>query len=71
MAYFAWVRNQQAWVPTTLSPQIIHDEKMAEYIISQGHLTIVARHPISDNEAKMSVEILAKRYPAPGTIITK
>lgn len=71
MAYFAWVKNQQAWSPANLMPQVIHDEKMADYISSQGHLIVVAKHPISDAEAQLSVAILEQRYPAPGHIVEK
>jgi hypothetical protein len=74
MAYFAWVRDHQAWTPGGLHPQIIWDEKMAEYVKSQGHLDVVASHPLSVEEIAglqglgefpLTLDDLAKKYPAP------
>lgn len=63
MAYFAWVKNQQAWMPIAATPQIIHDEEMANFITGQGHLVIIKKHPLTEAETQLPFGQLVKRYP--------
>jgi hypothetical protein len=67
MTYFAWVKSQQPWAPVMIMPQIIWDEKMADYIKNQGHLDVVESFPISDEEAESGIDVLAIKYPRPIT----
>jgi hypothetical protein len=58
MAYFVYIYSQ-----TGPRPQIIHDEKMAEYVRSQNHLKVLIQFPLTGDEAKLSLAALLKIYP--------
>ena len=64
MAYFCYVKNQQPWCNLMVMPQIIHDEKMAEYKTgTKSHIIVGPKHPLTEAEAQLPVGELALRYP--------
>jgi hypothetical protein len=63
MVYFAYVKNTQPWSALLVMPQIIHDEKMAEYRIEQKSLVIIERFKITEEEAQLPINELMKKYP--------
>jgi hypothetical protein len=63
MAYFAYVKNTQPWSALLVMPQIIHDEKMADYMVKQKSLVIIKKFKITDEEVEMGIDWLVKKYP--------
>ena len=50
-------------VYTTSGPQIIHDEKMEEHKPPQNKPTVLARFPLTDAEAGLTIAQLELIYP--------
>jgi hypothetical protein len=61
-AHFIWVRCRSAYGSghsTDPQAQIVFDT------VGVAHLEIVAQHPLSREEAGLSIGALSRRYPAP------
>jgi len=61
MAYFIYVHSQ-----TGPEAQIVHDEKLVDYVRGQNHLRVLSQHQLTVAEAELSIDELKKLYPAKG-----
>ncbi len=66
--FFAWV-VVPSLMGSMLHPQIIHDAEVAKYqtnlVNTQARLVIAARQVLRLDEYDLTVDQLAKKYPAP------
>lgn len=70
--FFAWVRDTSLWAEPKLSPQLFIDTEVAKYLINhqntQSKLEIVGnKHVLELNQYNLTLDQLAKKYPAPIT----
>jgi len=64
MTLFVWVRDTQPWSPPRLTPQIIYDQALADYLVKEKRLHIVARYELSEDDPLTLKELILK-YPPP------
>ena len=63
MSYLAYVASQTPWSEPRVEPQVIHDEEAIAYVERCGHITIVARAPLAEDEEWLPLEALARAHP--------
>jgi len=68
-SFFVWVRDTGPWSPPRLVPQIIHDAGVADYLVKEDRLHIVARYELPEHEAGMTITQLMAKYPAPSIVL--
>jgi hypothetical protein len=67
--FFAWIYVCQPWAVPRLSPQLILDTGIADYLINHvnpsARLDIRAKHVLTLDEYNLTMDQLIKKYPAP------